>query len=134
MAQPDDDEEEEKVVRKGEDAKTHKELDKLGGDVGGEKEVDTGKAQNALTRLETAEALEKARKLERERELAKVKIEKKDVDLIVAGTFLASIYTLFASFHVVLCTEMEIDETKAERILRENNGDPILALRALINS
>jgi hypothetical protein len=28
---------------------------------------------------------------------------------------------------------MEVEEGKAERILRENNGDPIAALRAMIN-
>ncbi len=39
------------VVRKGEDAKAHKELNNLGGDTGGEKEVDTGKAQNALSKV-----------------------------------------------------------------------------------
>jgi hypothetical protein len=47
----DDDEEESQVVRKGDDAKAHKELNKLGGDMDGEKEVDTGKAQDALTKL-----------------------------------------------------------------------------------
>uniref|UniRef100_A0A6T8DQ46 Nascent polypeptide-associated complex subunit alpha-like UBA domain-containing protein n=1 Tax=Cryptomonas curvata TaxID=233186 RepID=A0A6T8DQ46_9CRYP len=109
----DDDEEESQVVRKGDDAKAHKELNKLGGDMDGEKEVDTGKAQDALTKLAASEEAEKARKLERERELAKVKIERADVELIM--------------------TEMEVEEGKAERILRENNGDPIAALRAMIN-
>ena len=41
-------------MRKGDDAKAHRELNKLGGDMDGEKEVDTGKAQDALTKLTTA--------------------------------------------------------------------------------
>ena len=86
MGERDEDEEEEsQVVRKGDDAKAHKELNQLGGDMDGEKEVDTGKAQDALTKLASAEEAEKARRLERERELAKVKIEKSDVELIVTG-------------------------------------------------
>lgn len=74
-----------KVVRKGEDAKAHKELNKLSGDNEGEKEVDTGKAQNALSQLSNAAEAEKLAKLEREKELAKVKIDKKDVELIMSG-------------------------------------------------
>lgn len=30
-------------------------------------------------------------------------------------------------------TEMEIEEAKAERVLRENNGDAVAALRAIVN-
>ncbi|EKX43841.1 hypothetical protein GUITHDRAFT_110293 [Guillardia theta CCMP2712] len=110
----DDEEEEEKVVRKGEDAKAHKELNKLSGDNEGEKEVDTGKAQNALSQLSNAAEAEKLAKLEREKELAKVKIDKKDVELIMS--------------------EMEIDESRAERVLREHNGEPVKALQYLIDS
>jgi hypothetical protein len=73
------------VVRKGDDAKAHKELNALGGDGGGEKEMDTAKAQDALSQLQSAAAAEKAAKLERERELAKVKIDIKDVKLIMDG-------------------------------------------------
>jgi len=72
-------------VRKGDDAKAHKELNALGGDGGGEKEMDTAKAQDALSQLESAAAAEKAARLERERELAKVKIDSKDVKLIMDG-------------------------------------------------
>mmetsp|Transcript_11140 Transcript_11140/g.17513 ORF Transcript_11140/g.17513 Transcript_11140/m.17513 type:complete len:116 (-) Transcript_11140:1302-1649(-) len=110
---PEDQEDEDQVVRKGDDAKAHKELNKLGGDMGNEKEVDTGKAQDALEKLSNAAEAEKAAKLEREKELAKVKIAKEDVELIMA--------------------EMELEEAKAERVLRENDGDPIAALRALVN-
>jgi hypothetical protein len=73
------------VVRKGDDAKAHKELNQLGGNMGEEKEMDTGKVQNALSQLTSAAESEKAAKLERERELAKVKIDRKDVELIMAG-------------------------------------------------
>jgi len=98
MAERDeDDEEESQVVRKGDDAKAHKELNKLGGDMDGEKEVDTGKAQDALTKLATAEEAEKARKLERERELAKVKIEKADVELIMTGFVKPCCFFIFAN-------------------------------------
>ena len=72
-------------MRKGDDAKAHKELNQLGGNMGEEKEMDTGKAQNALSQLTSAAAAEKAAKLERERELSKVKIDRKDVELIMAG-------------------------------------------------
>eukprot|EP00286_Rhodomonas_abbreviata_P026095 CAMPEP_0181295480 /NCGR_PEP_ID=MMETSP1101-20121128/4174_1 /TAXON_ID=46948 /ORGANISM="Rhodomonas abbreviata, Strain Caron Lab Isolate" /LENGTH=118 /DNA_ID=CAMNT_0023400243 /DNA_START=9 /DNA_END=365 /DNA_ORIENTATION=+ len=112
---PDDDEQEEEelVIRKGDDAKAHKELNKLGGDMGGEKEVDTGKAQDALSQLASAAEAEKEAKILRERELAKIKIDRADVELIMA--------------------EMEIDEARAERVLREHNGEPIAALRFLVN-
>ena len=49
------------VVRKGDDAKAHKELNALGGDGGGEKEMDTAKAQDALSQLESAAAAENTR-------------------------------------------------------------------------
>lgn len=77
------------VVRKGDDAKAHKELNQLGGNMREEKEMDTGKAQNALSQLTSAAEAEKAAKLERERELSKVKIDRKDVELIMAGPFLS---------------------------------------------
>ena len=78
-------------MRKGDDAKAHKELNALGGDGGGEKEMDTGKAQDALAQLESAAAAEKAARLERERELAKVKIDSQDVKLIMDGTCVAAL-------------------------------------------
>ena len=68
------------------------ELNALGGDGGGEKEMDTGKAQDALAQLESAAAAEKAARLERERELAKVKIDSKDVKLIMDGTCVLAQY------------------------------------------
>ena len=50
--------------------------------------MDTVKAQAAMSQLESAAAAEKAARLERERELAKVKIDSKDVKLIMEGACL----------------------------------------------
>ena len=47
--------------------------------------MDTAKAQDALSQLESAAAAERAALLERERELAKIKIDGKDVKLIMDG-------------------------------------------------
>jgi NACalpha-BTF3-like transcription factor len=49
--------------------------------------MDTAKAQAAMSQLESAAAAEKAARLERERELAKVKIDSKDVKLIMEGEY-----------------------------------------------
>lgn len=56
---------------------------------------------------------ESAEQLARERELAKVAINKEDVDLIL--------------------NELEISKTKAERTLREHQGNVVEALAALTN-
>ncbi len=54
-----------------------------------------------------------ADKLARERELAKVSLKKEDIDLVVK--------------------EMEIPRIKAERTLREHQGNVVNALAALTN-
>mmetsp|Transcript_41366 Transcript_41366/g.80829 ORF Transcript_41366/g.80829 Transcript_41366/m.80829 type:complete len:116 (+) Transcript_41366:37-384(+) len=105
---------EDEVVRKGDDAKAHKELNKLGGDAGGEKEMDTGKAQNALSKLASAQEAEAKAKAEREKELSKVKVSAADLQLVMS--------------------EMEVDEARADRVLRENGGDATAALRFLVNA
>uniref|UniRef100_H2ZMY5 Nascent polypeptide-associated complex subunit alpha-like UBA domain-containing protein n=1 Tax=Ciona savignyi TaxID=51511 RepID=H2ZMY5_CIOSA len=51
---------------------------------------------------------------EREKELSKVKISKEDVELVMK--------------------EMDISKIKAERALRENKGDAVAALTALVNA
>ncbi|XP_070547108.1 huntingtin-interacting protein K-like [Ptychodera flava] len=56
---------------------------------------------------------EKAAKAQREQDLSKVKVKKEDVDLIV--------------------NEMEISKSKAERVLREHNGDIVATLTSLTN-
>lgn len=45
------------MVRKGDDAKAHKELNQLGGDAGGDKEMDTGKAESALSKVQLNSSL-----------------------------------------------------------------------------
>ena len=56
---------------------------------------------------------EAAKRIAKEKELAKVSIKKEDVDLIVE--------------------EMEISKSKAERTLREHEGNVVEALAALTN-
>lgn len=34
----------------------------------------------------------------------------------------------------MFCAEMEVEEAKAERVLREHNGEAVAALRFLVNS
>ena len=64
--------------------------------------------------LRNKQAQKTAERLARERELAKVAISKEDVELIVS--------------------EMEISKEKAERTLREQGGDLVQALTALVNA
>lgn len=78
-----------------------------------EKEISAQSIGDAMKAMSDRKTKERAKKQERERELAKVKINKEDVDLIVA--------------------EMEITRQIAERTLREHNGDVVEALVALTN-
>lgn len=68
---------------------------------------------DSLSLVEGKYSEEKAAKLQREKELAKVVIRKEDVDLIVE--------------------EMEIPRSAAERSLREHKGDVVEALVSLTN-
>ena len=79
-----------------------------------EQELDSSKTAAALSSFtETEEAREKREAEEaHERELAKVKVKKEDVALIVA--------------------ELEVDEQQAKRGLREAGGDLAAALRRLV--
>ena len=79
-----------------------------------EQELDSSKTAAALSSFtETEEAREKREAEEaHERELAKVKVKKEDVALIVA--------------------ELEVDEQQAKRALREAGGDLATALRKLV--
>ena len=63
--------------------------------------------------LDNKHVEEAAKRIAREKELAKVSIKKEDVDLIAH--------------------EMEISKTKAERTLREHAGSVVEALAALTN-
>ena len=80
-----------------------------------EKEITDGANLNdAMNALNDKRKKEADKKAERERQLASVKVKKEDVELIV--------------------NELEISKLKAERVLKENNGDLSAALSFLINS
>jgi NACalpha-BTF3-like transcription factor len=79
-----------------------------------EQEIKSEDLNKAINALSTKHQLEDEKKAERERQLASVKIKKEDVDLIVS--------------------EMEVTKIRAERVLREQNGNPVLALRYLMNT
>ncbi|XP_009858061.2 huntingtin-interacting protein K-like [Ciona intestinalis] len=77
-----------------------------------EKEIHVTDIGDVLANLgQTSNAKQAA---ERERELSAVKISKEDVELVMR--------------------EMEINKVKAERALRENKGDVVAALTALVNA
>lgn len=78
-----------------------------------EKEISTTDIENAISLVEGRYSEEKAAKLQREKELARIVIKKEDVDLIV--------------------DEMEIPRAAAERSLREHKGDVVEALVSLTN-
>ncbi|XP_023327278.1 huntingtin-interacting protein K [Eurytemora carolleeae] len=70
--------------------------------------------EDAITAIRNKQALKTAEKLARERELAKVTVNKEDIELIVA--------------------EMELSKERADRCLREHDGDVVAALTSLVNS
>ncbi|KAM7442814.1 hypothetical protein ABFA07_008279 [Porites harrisoni] len=78
-----------------------------------EKEISAKDLENAISLVEGKYSEEKAAKLQREKELARIVIKKEDVDLIVE--------------------EMEIPRAVAERSLREHKGDVVEALVSLTN-
>mmetsp|Transcript_33815 Transcript_33815/g.46823 ORF Transcript_33815/g.46823 Transcript_33815/m.46823 type:complete len:184 (+) Transcript_33815:228-779(+) len=82
-------------------------------DIVTERELDTNKVQNAMMRLAVSTREQEQRTLERDRELAKVVIQTEDVEIIAS--------------------QFEMDKKRAERILREHNGDVIVALQFLVN-
>ena len=80
-----------------------------------EKEIsDDGVLNNAMSVLSDKRRKEADAKAEREKQLASVKVKKEEVDLLVS--------------------EFEIAKIRAERVLKEHNGDLAAALSALINS
>ena len=70
--------------------------------------------EDAIVAIRNKQAQKTAEKMARERELAKVAISKEHVELIMH--------------------EMELPKEKTERILRENVGDVVKALTALVNA
>jgi len=79
-----------------------------------EREVLPQDITNAFNLIDNRRSKEAAEKLARERELAKVTIKKEDVETLIKET--------------------EIPRQKAERILRENNGNLVQALVQVVNS
>ena len=87
-------------------------LDKVT-DYAEEKEI-SGDLNNAITAISDKRKKDAELKAELERKLASVKVKKEDLDLV--------------------CSEFEITKLRAERVLKENNGDLASALTALINT
>eukprot|EP00093_Oithona_nana_P005828 05828.XXX_88969_88561_1 [CDS] Oithona nana genome sequencing. len=79
-----------------------------------EKEIGSSSAaEDAIAVINNKQVEEAAKRMAREKELAKVSIKKEDVELIVK--------------------EMEISKDKAERTLREHAGNIVEALASLTN-
>mmetsp|Transcript_7512 Transcript_7512/g.14256 ORF Transcript_7512/g.14256 Transcript_7512/m.14256 type:complete len:187 (+) Transcript_7512:99-659(+) len=78
-----------------------------------DREMDTNKVQDAMRKLAESSRQEAERQAERDRELAKVVIKPEDVQ--------------------VIANQFELEKKKAERILREHDGDVVKALCFLVN-
>ncbi|XP_014681820.1 PREDICTED: huntingtin-interacting protein K-like [Priapulus caudatus] len=78
-----------------------------------EKEISSPAISDAMAVIGNKKQLENMEKAEREKELARVKIRKEDVELIMS--------------------EMMISKTVAERNLRVHRGDVVATLAALTN-
>merc|ERR1712203_1027990 len=80
-----------------------------------EKEINSSSTEltDAIATIRTKQAAASAEKLAREKELAKVLIKNEDVELIVQ--------------------ELEVPKTKAERTLREYQGNVVEAMASLTN-
>jgi NACalpha-BTF3-like transcription factor len=79
-----------------------------------EKEISAGDALEAFNAINDKRKQEADLKEQKEKQLASVKVKKEDVELIL--------------------NEFEITKLKAERILKENNGDLSAAMKTLINA
>ncbi|XVF38871.1 hypothetical protein REPUB_Repub20aG0139500 [Reevesia pubescens] len=78
-----------------------------------DRQLDSSRAQSAMASIAaSAEAEQNAMRL-REKELAAVKINAADVDIIA--------------------NELELDKKVAERTLREHKGDAVAAIRSLLH-
>lgn len=78
-----------------------------------EQEIDTGNLNDAMTAIADRRKKHAEARVEREKQLASVKVKKEDVELIMA--------------------EMEVGKAKAERCLKEHNADLKAALSSLVN-
>ncbi len=88
----------------------------------------------AINKIDNRRSKEEAERQAKERELAKVSIKKEDVEVLVNFSQKKSIYLVTDLVLLLQLKETEIPRTRAERILRENKGDLVSALRQVINS
>ncbi|CAF0718132.1 unnamed protein product [Brachionus calyciflorus] len=79
-----------------------------------EKEISGGNLDNAINAITDKRRRDAEQKADLEKRLASVKVKKEDVDVVVQ--------------------EFEVPRPKAERVLKENNGDLQAALTALLNA
>lgn len=79
-----------------------------------EKELDEEKLKREYRKIAEQDRKEQEEKRKREKELAKVKVNKEDVQAIVR--------------------EMEVDSDVAERRLKEHNGDVVAALMSYLTA
>jgi NACalpha-BTF3-like transcription factor len=106
----DKDDTEQQVGRSKED----KQLDSVT-DFHEDREIDSSKAKDALSSLGSKERKEQElEKQQRDKELAKVKVTKEDIEYIV--------------------NELEVDKFRAERLLRESAGDPARTVKVFLST
>mmetsp|Transcript_12102 Transcript_12102/g.34019 ORF Transcript_12102/g.34019 Transcript_12102/m.34019 type:complete len:105 (-) Transcript_12102:160-474(-) len=79
-----------------------------------ERELNQSKVQNAMRDIAESQKADKEAQQKREKELAAVKVNKADID--------------------VIAKEFEIDSKKAERRLRECGGDLAQSLKSLLQA
>ncbi|KAJ8904918.1 hypothetical protein NDN08_001432 [Rhodosorus marinus] len=94
-----------------ETAKSNKDLGKVT-DFVAEREVDAEKFRHAITGILDSSSKDNAEKVKREKELAAVKINSEDVEVIMK--------------------EFDMDRASSERCLREQSGNLVDALRTLV--
>ncbi|KAK6254366.1 hypothetical protein QUC31_016101 [Theobroma cacao] len=78
-----------------------------------DRQLDSSRVQTAMASIAASAEAEKNAMRMREKELAAVKINTADVDIIA--------------------NELELDKTVAERTLREHKGDAVAAIRSLLH-
>ncbi|OAY69810.1 huntingtin-interacting protein K [Ananas comosus] len=103
----------ERVVENSKDLQEQsKALDKLTDRVEEDRQLDSTRVQEAMAALASAKEADWNAMRMREKELAAVKINPIDVDIIA--------------------NELELDKKVAERTLREHKGDAVAAIRSLL--
>eukprot|EP00245_Coleochaete_scutata_P006391 TRINITY_DN20821_c0_g1_i1.p1 TRINITY_DN20821_c0_g1~~TRINITY_DN20821_c0_g1_i1.p1 ORF type:complete len:115 (+),score=50.35 TRINITY_DN20821_c0_g1_i1:129-473(+) len=102
---------EETQVASKDEQQQNKALDKITDHVE-ERELSSSKVQQAMASLKAREVADAEAQRLREKELAAVKVNAADVDLIA--------------------NELELEKKVAERLLRENKGDVVAAVRSFL--